>query len=70
MILLLLRLVTGLIKFTIVTIIQPHENKTTTRLELLSEATSLILIICIISFTDIMNEGNINDNNGGNTTNL
>lgn len=70
LILLLVRLISGLIKFTIVTMIQPHGNKTTTRLELLSEATSLILIICIISFTDIMNEGNINDKNGGNTSDL
>ena len=70
MILLIVRLVTDLIKFTLVSFIKPHENKTTTRMELLSEATSIALIICIIQFTDLMNEGNINDANGGNTSDL
>ena len=69
MILLLVRLITGLIKFAFVSSIQPHENKTTTRMELLSEATSIVLIICLIQFTDLINEGNKNDSNGGNTTN-
>ena len=70
MILLVVRLVTDLIKFTLVSLIQPHENKTTTKMELLSEATSIVLIVCIIQFTDLLNEGNINDANGGNTPDL
>ena len=61
LILLTFRLIEGLLRFSIVSFIKPHEDKMATKLELLSEATYIMLINCIIMFTDLLNEGNTND---------
>ena len=68
--LLLLRLFTSLLGFIIVVNIQPYDNVKANKLELMNEATVILIIDCIIFCTDILNTGNENDLNAGNTPDL
>ena len=68
--LLLLRLLTSLIGFIIVANIRPYDSVRANKLELMNEVTVIFIIDCIILCTDILNTGNENDSNEGNTPDL
>ena len=68
--LLLLRLLTSLIGFIIIVNIQPYDSVKANKLELMNEATVIFIIDCIILCTDVLNTGNENDLNAGNTPDL
>ena len=39
-------------------------------MELLNEATTILIVDCFVIFTDVVNDGNVNDGNAGNTPEL
>ena len=47
--------------FVIMTIFRPYYTQLDNRLELLNEATLILIIYSLYSFTDVMNAGNVND---------
>ena len=68
--LLTLRLLSTLASFLILSVVEPFQTRRANQLELLNETMTIIIIDCIYSYTDIMNEGNVDDGNAGNTSNL
>ena len=68
--LLVVRLITSMIGFIILSVVQPHESSLQTRLEMMNEVTFIFLVDCIMMFTGILNVGNVNDSNSGTTPNL
>ena len=67
---LIIRLLFGFAAFITLSVVKPYETRIDNYLELLNEGTFILVINVLFVFTDVMNEGNPNDMNGGNTSNL
>ena len=65
-----IRMLNAGIGFVLLSVVRPYPSPKTTFMELMNEATTILLLDCLIVFTEILNKGNVNDLNGGNTPNL
>ena len=55
------RMLMALIGFVILSQVRPYENPRTTSMEIMNEATSVLLIDLMFIFTDVLNEKNTRD---------
>ena len=66
---LLIRVFLALAVFTITTVVKPFELPISNFQDMISEVILIFMVDCLILQTDLMNEGNPDDANGGNVPN-